>query len=219
MFCSRCGTTLLEGTTFCTACGAPVTTLAPPPAIAPGVPGAPVAAYPAGGFVAPPGAVPMAFAPVFPYAGFWLRAVAYLIDALIVGVVAVPIIVVLAVLTGASAAIQALSHDNAEQAMAGVSFALFLSVLIIVMLGGIWLYYALMESSSWQGTLGKKALGLIVTDLNGQRVSFARATGRFFARLITGLVPLFIGYILAGITAKKQALHDMIAGCLVLRKL
>jgi uncharacterized RDD family membrane protein YckC len=59
---------------------------------------------------------------------------------------------------------------------------------------------------------------LIVTDLYGNRITFARASGRFFAKIITGLIPLFIGYILAGITEKKQALHDMIAACLVLRK-
>jgi uncharacterized RDD family membrane protein YckC len=62
------------------------------------------------------------------------------------------------------------------------------------------------------------ALGLIVTDLQGQPVSFARASGRFFAKIITGMIPLGIGYIMAGFTEKKQALHDMIAGCLVLRK-
>lgn len=62
------------------------------------------------------------------------------------------------------------------------------------------------------------ALGLTVTDLQGRRVTFARASGRFFAKIITGLIPLAIGYIMAGFTEKKQALHDMIASCLVLRK-
>jgi uncharacterized RDD family membrane protein YckC len=61
-------------------------------------------------------------------------------------------------------------------------------------------------------------LGLFVTDLQGRRVSFARATGRFFSKIITGLIPFFIGYIMAGFTEKRQALHDMIAGCLVLKK-
>jgi uncharacterized RDD family membrane protein YckC len=81
-----------------------------------------------------------------------------------------------------------------------------------------WLYHALMESSEWQATLGKKALGLVVTDLAGQRVSFGRSTGRHFGKIITNMVPLLIGYIMAGFTAKKQALHDMLAGCLVLRR-
>jgi uncharacterized RDD family membrane protein YckC len=228
MFCSRCGTSLLDGTTFCTSCGAPVSNLAVPAAHVPSagagaVPGsmpvvAPAANYPPAGYAAP-GAMPFAYVPPVPYAGFWLRAVAYLIDGLIMGIVAVPIVIALAVLTGASAAIHGLSEDNAEQALAGASFAMFLLALAVVLIGGIWLYYALTESSAWQGTVGKKVLGLIVTDMNGQRVTFARATGRYFSRIITGLVPLMFGYILAGITAKKQALHDMIAGTLVLRRI
>jgi uncharacterized RDD family membrane protein YckC len=229
MFCSRCGTSLVEGTTFCTNCGAPAGSAAPIAAVnAPaggpiGSPmGAPVAAYASGGAIAPPmGAVPMNYAPMVPYAGFWLRAVAYLLDLLIVSIVALPVIIGLAVVTGLSAAVGAMgsnSQDDPAAILATAGFVMFLCLLILIMLGGLWLYYALLESSNWQGTVGKKALGLIVTDLDGRRVSFARATGRFFSRLITGLVPLMIGYILAGITAKKQALHDMIAGTLVLRK-
>ena len=81
-----------------------------------------------------------------------------------------------------------------------------------------WLYHALLESSEWQATVGKRVLGLVVTDMAGQRVSFGRSTGRHFGKIITNLVPAFIGYLLAGFTEKKQALHDMIAGCLVLRR-
>ena len=80
-----------------------------------------------------------------------------------------------------------------------------------------WLYYALLESSSWQATLGKMALGLQVTDLEGRRIGFGRATGRFFAKIISGII-LYIGFIMAGFTEKKQALHDMIAGTLVVKK-
>jgi uncharacterized RDD family membrane protein YckC len=81
-----------------------------------------------------------------------------------------------------------------------------------------WLYYSLLESSAWQATLGKKALGLEVTDLDGNRISFGRATGRFFAKFISSII-LGIGYIMAGFTEKKQALHDILAGTLVIRKL
>ena len=81
-----------------------------------------------------------------------------------------------------------------------------------------WLYYALLESSAWQATLGKKALGLEVTDMQGLRIRFGRATGRFFAKIISSII-LFMGFIMAGFTEKKQALHDMIAGTLVIRKL
>ena len=97
MFCSRCGTSLAEGTTFCTKCGAPIGSLAPPAAANAPV-AAPPAAYPQAGAIAPPpGAVPMMLVPTVPYAGFWLRFVAYLLDVIIVGIVAVPIVVVLAV--------------------------------------------------------------------------------------------------------------------------
>jgi uncharacterized RDD family membrane protein YckC len=81
-------------------------------------------------------------------------------------------------------------------------------------LAGAWLYYALMESSDKQGTFGKMALTLRVTDLHGSRVTFGRATGRYFGKFISGL-PFGIGYMMAGWTSKKQALHDHIAGTLV----
>jgi uncharacterized RDD family membrane protein YckC len=79
-----------------------------------------------------------------------------------------------------------------------------------------WIYEASMESSTKQATIGKMALGLKVTDLAGRRISFARATGRHFAKLVSGMI-LLIGYIMAGFTERKQALHDMIAGTLVVR--
>jgi len=92
-----------------------------------------------------------------------------------------------------------------------MSIALLIGTLVA------WLYHAVLESSEWQATAGKKALGLKVTDLEGARVSFTRASGRHFAKIISGLIPLGIGYIMAGFTARKQAIHDMLAGCLVLR--
>ena len=81
-----------------------------------------------------------------------------------------------------------------------------------------WLYWALLESSPWQATLGKKALGLLVTDLQGRRITFARASGRYFGKLLSTIV-LGTGYLMAGFTEKKQALHDILAGCLVTRRM
>jgi len=81
---------------------------------------------------------------------------------------------------------------------------------------GYWIYEAAMESSAKQATVGKMVLGLKVTDLEGHRISFARATGRHFAKLISAMI-LLIGYIMAGFNERKQALHDMIAGTLVVR--
>ena len=79
-----------------------------------------------------------------------------------------------------------------------------------------WLYFALLESSAKQGTLGKMALGIRVTDLDGNRISFGRATGRYFAKFISAII-LYIGFIMAAFTAKKQALHDIIASTLVIK--
>ncbi len=80
-----------------------------------------------------------------------------------------------------------------------------------------WLYSAIQESSPKQATIGKQAMGLVVTDMNGDRVSFVKATIRHFAKILSALI-LLIGYIMAFFTEKKQGLHDMIAGTLVLQK-
>ena len=80
-----------------------------------------------------------------------------------------------------------------------------------------WIYFAAMESSPTQGTLGKMALGIKVTDMEGDRVEFGRATGRHFGKIISTII-LLIGYIMIAFTQKKQGLHDIMAGCLVVNK-
>ena len=80
-----------------------------------------------------------------------------------------------------------------------------------------WLYFACMESSPRQGTLGKIALGIVVTDMQGNPIDFAKATGRFFSKIISGMI-LGIGYLMAAFSQNSQALHDMMAGTLVLEK-
>ncbi len=79
-----------------------------------------------------------------------------------------------------------------------------------------WLYEALMLSSEPQATLGKMALGITVTDVYGQRLTFGRATGRHFAKFLSAFL-FGIGFIMAAFTARKQALHDLIAGTVALR--
>jgi uncharacterized RDD family membrane protein YckC len=79
-----------------------------------------------------------------------------------------------------------------------------------------WLYFALCESSTWQATVGKKMLGLRVTDLGGNRITFAKATGRHFGKILSGLI-LGIGFIMIAFTEQKQELHDSMAGTLVLK--
>ena len=105
-----------------------------------------------------------------------------------------------------------------ESEGAGLMIAL-LSTYIISMLAVAvagWLYFALMESSARGATLGKMALGLRVTDLNGNRIGFGRATGRYFGKIVSTAI-FGIGFIMAAFTQQKQALHDIMAGCLVVR--
>jgi uncharacterized RDD family membrane protein YckC len=163
-------------------------------------------------------ALPASYAGVG-YAGFWLRFVAHLIDGVISGIAFLLLLVPLIVLSGAGGVLSRISQgeDIGDDAAAfiGIGFIFgFVGIILVVS----WLYSALSESSSWQATPGKKLLNLQVTDSEGQRISFGRASGRFFAKMLSSMIPLGIGYIMAGFTEKKQALHDLIAGCLVLRK-
>jgi uncharacterized RDD family membrane protein YckC len=144
------------------------------------------------------------------YAGFWLRAVALAIDLVVLSVVLGPTIfepIFRKNQVGTSL------RDVLQFYGGGTRQAIALILLLHLIL---WLYFAAFESSAWQATPGKKIWGLIVCDLNGQRVSFGRATGRYFGKLISQF--FMIGYLMAGFTKRKQALHDMLAGCLVLKR-
>jgi len=208
MFCSKCGTLLTDGATFCSACGQ-ATSAVEPVRTAPAPPPASVAQAPAAAFAQ---ALPS------PYAGFWLRVVAHLIDDVLLGI-GMGILVLLGVaMVGVGSIRQTfagMNGENPEVPAAMISAIIFLGLASLLL---AWIYNAGMESSRHQGTLGKMALGLIVTDLAGRPIGFGLASGRYFAKIITGLIPLGIGYAMAGFTEKKQALHDMIASCLVLRK-
>lgn len=135
------------------------------------------------------------------YAGFWKRFAAAFIDSIILTVLGGVVGFVIGFVYGATT-------GTAE----GVKF-----------LGGIggviigWLYSAALESSEKQATLGKMALGIKVTDLNGRRISFGKATGRHFGKILSSLI-VGIGYLMVAFTTRKQGLHDMMAGCLVVNK-
>lgn len=132
------------------------------------------------------------------YTGFWRRFAAAFIDGVILGAFSFVVGLVL----GFSMA--AAGVDSSSIELAGN--------LVGAVIG--WLYGAMMESSPLQATLGKLALNIRVADMSGQRIGFGRATGRHFAKYIS-MITLFVGYIMAGCTEKKQALHDMIARTLV----
>lgn len=150
------------------------------------------------------------------YAGFWKRFVAYLIDSIVLSVAGILAILPILGLIGLGVG-SAMSGDS--ESMVGFIMAAVGAYLIAILalMVASWLYYALMETSVNQGTLGKMALGIKVTDLNGNRISFGMATGRYFGKIVSSMI-FMIGYIMAGFTEKKQALHDMMAGCLVVNK-
>jgi uncharacterized RDD family membrane protein YckC len=193
-----------EGTAFCSNCGQAFSVAA-----------AMARVPPMTGSIAAP---VYSSVPRVEYAGFWLRVLAYLIDGAVIGIGFVVIVIPLIFLTGIG---DLLSRFHPDEDMNDVGAFFIFGVIFLAATASLvltWLYHALMESSEWQATLGKKFLGLVVTDMAGQRISFGRATGRHFAKIITNMVPLLIGYLMAAFTQKKQALHDMIAGCLVLRR-
>jgi uncharacterized RDD family membrane protein YckC len=159
--------------------------------------------------MSPPPATEMSVTSTISYAGFWRRFVAAIIDGLLIGAV----FSVFQAMVGVGFWSGSRMHD--ADALAAAMAAL--GILVPLQVIASWLYYALMESSKNQGTLGKMALGLRVTDLDGKRISFGRASGRYFAKFLSAIV-LFIGYIMAAFTPKKQAMHDMIASTLVLSK-
>jgi uncharacterized RDD family membrane protein YckC len=145
------------------------------------------------------------------YAGFWRRVLASIID----GIIFTPVVFVLAAVI--AMVVPAANHaGEAGEAMVGLLIAGYMMMIGVALVGG-WLYYTLMESSRHRATLGKMVAGIQVTDLNGSQISFARANGRYFAKYISGMI-LYLGFVMAGFTEKKQALHDIIAGSLVIRK-
>lgn len=130
------------------------------------------------------------------YAGFWVRFVALIIDEAFLLVIILTFSTLVELLH--------LSENLASDlnTLFGISFT--------------WLYFSLFESSVIQATPGKKGMGLIVTDVDGKRISLVRATLRYWGKLAS-TVTLLIGFIMIGFTEKKQGLHDMIAGTLVVK--
>jgi uncharacterized RDD family membrane protein YckC len=128
-----------------------------------------------------------AFAPRVEYGGFWIRVGAYLLDAIL-------LIIVQLIL-------QQMLESSTQASLANAVFG--------------WLYFAGCESMI-RGTPGKLVLGMRVADMNGNDISFLRATGRYFAKILSGLI-LLLGFVMVAFTSNKQGLHDKIAGTLVLK--
>jgi uncharacterized RDD family membrane protein YckC len=137
--------------------------------------------------------------PYEPYVGFWRRVFATVIDSILISIA----------LGSAAAILMPLMNPTSDQ-MVIEQRAAWLSLIVW------WLYYALLESSPWQATLGKMVVGARVVDLAGARISFLQATGRTFGKILSSLI-LGIGFLMVAFNARKQALHDLMAQTLVVK--
>jgi len=145
------------------------------------------------------------------YADYMQRVAAFLLDGLFVGLMGC---IPAAAIVGVCMAIGSASNDPDTQASVlglGNCCSQLLSLLIGVS------YFVLLETSAKQATWGKQILGIKVSDLQGNRITVGRAVGRYFAKILSGCT-LGIGFLMPLFTEKKQTLHDMLAGCLALKK-
>ncbi|MBS1951529.1 MAG: RDD family protein [Bacteroidetes bacterium] len=154
------------------------------------------------------------------YAGFWLRFVAVIIDGILIAIVrsllVLPILGVMGI--GLAHDVQHLDTEDPSSVLPIVGTIIAFAGISMLISTVIWvLYYTLMESSKYQATVGKLALGLIVTDESGNKLDFAKALIRNLCKIISSMI-MCIGYIMAGFTEKKQGLHDIIAKTLVVKK-
>ncbi len=133
------------------------------------------------------------------YGGFWIRLVAYIIDAILISLV-------LGVVTSIFG-VRYMDMDDMSQIDPTVN---------LLSLAVAWLYFALMESSERGATVGKMAMGLRVVTNDGKRLSFMNATGRYFAKILSAII-FCIGFIMIAFTDRKRGLHDMIANTLVIK--
>jgi uncharacterized RDD family membrane protein YckC len=199
MFCPKCGKETDALGKFCQWCGVDIVS----------IPAAPIAT-PEEDEVSDVGV----------YAGLGRRIVAFLVDAILILLMWLVVITVFSLTNGVRYAYYLVVKRAPIDSLtiAGTTDAAFIPIfaalgLLLIIIP--WLYYAGFESSRSQATPGKVLMGIVVTDLEGNKPTFARATLRQFAKFISALI-LFIGFLMIGLTKKHQGLHDKIAGCLVL---
>jgi uncharacterized RDD family membrane protein YckC len=153
------------------------------------------------------------------YAGFWLRFVAFIIDSIIIGCVRAFVIVpILAAMGIGISQNMPTNMDDPGAMMPFIASMMALAgVVSLISMVITVLYYAILESSNMQASIGKLALGLVVLDESGQKIDFSKALIRNLGKIVSSMI-LFIGFIMAGFTDKKQGLHDIIAKTIVVKK-
>ena len=143
------------------------------------------------------------------FGSFWERFLAYCIDSAILTFGSIAVSFLVAFFVGFIIALMGMEIEEMEGFFIGLYYILaFLSS---------WFYFTIMQSSKLQATVGKKVCNLVVTDSTGNRISFAKANARFWSKFISAAI-FGVGYLMAAFTEKHQALHDMIADTVVLKK-
>ena len=147
------------------------------------------------------------------YAGFWKRVAASFIDSFVTTALSYIVQIPLMMIFGVSMVGMG-GGDDPFASGAGIAL---IGLIYVVSIGIPLLYFSWMHSSTHQASLGKMAVGIKVVRTNGERISFWRAFGRYWGMVLSALI-LLIGYLMAGFTERKQALHDMISDTLVVDK-
>jgi len=150
------------------------------------------------------------------YAGFWRRVAAALIDLLFVGILSAVFCGIVAAglfFISRSGAVSGNVGDAKSDLVGYSSIVLFIAGPLIIS----WLYFAKLESSARRATFGKESMKICVTDVDGNRLTFGRASARHFAKVLSA-IPAYIGFLMIAFTAKKQGLHDMITSSVVVSK-
>lgn len=143
------------------------------------------------------------------YAGFWIRVAAKIIDGLIIGV---PLMIVFFIVM--AAAIHPLTQQrNTQVSILPALLPSFIQLLFVF----VQMAYVIFFVGKYGATLGKMACGIKIVTADGGKVSYARATGRFFSEILSGLI-CYIGYIIVAFDAEKRALHDHICNTRVVYK-
>ncbi|MDD1683225.1 MAG: RDD family protein [Methanoregula sp.] len=199
MFCPKCGKETDASGKFCQWCGADIAATPAIPVATPEEEEGP---------------------DIGVYAGLGRRFVAFIVDIIIILLFDLVAMAVLGLTRGIQNSyfyyvqhipVEQLTAEGTMASMLGSVLAAYGIVLIVIP----WLYFAGFESSRSQATPGKLLMRIVVTDMTGNKPTFARVTLRHFAKFVSALI-IFIGFLMIGLTQKRQGLHDKIAGCLVL---
>lgn len=144
------------------------------------------------------------------YAGFWWRVLAAILDVIFIMLIFMGLAILLMILGVLSGMPGPMMEQGGEPSVLEIFIVIVLYILSI-------LYEPLFLSSKYQATLGMMVLNIQIVDMNFQRISFGKAFLRYLAQILSGLI-LYIGYIMIAFTEKKQGLHDIMVGTLVIRK-